>query len=136
MPDNSRFSRTEETTLRAQGLRAEVTKTESCLWPRLCKSRMGAPFRRQHPIGPYFADYCCVPLKLVIEIDGPTHERNNDEARDRFLAERGYDVLHFSVEDMDKRFKNVVETIHQHVQIRLLEKSITEKKKQRGETSL
>jgi very-short-patch-repair endonuclease len=130
-----RFSRTDEITMRAQDLRADVTKTESKLWPRLCKGRMGAPFRRQHPLGPYFADYCCVPLKLVIEVDGPTHERNNDEARDRFLAERGYDVLHFSVEDMDRRFKNVLETIHQHVQLRLLERRVAGEKKRRGETS-
>jgi very-short-patch-repair endonuclease len=134
MPDNSRYDRTEEITERAQDLRAEVSKTESRLWPRLCKGRMGAPFRRQHPIGPYFADYCCVPLRLIIEIDGPTHDRNSDEARDRFLAEHGYDILHFSVQDMDQRFRNVVETIHQLVRLRLLEKSVQDRRR-RGETS-
>ena len=46
MPKSSRFERTEETTLRAQDLRAEVSKTEAKLWPKLCKGRMGASFRK------------------------------------------------------------------------------------------
>ena len=119
---NSRFTRSEETTLRAQDLRSEVSKTEAKLWPRLCKSRMGAPFRKQHPIGPYFADYCCVPLKLVIEIDGPFHTKADDDIRDNVMNRHGYDVIRFSVEDMDKRFRNVVDTIHAQVELRLLEK--------------
>ena len=60
---------------------------------------MGAPFRRQHPIDRYFADYCCVPLKLVIEIDGHTHSVAHDFARDHRLAELGFDVLRFSVQE-------------------------------------
>jgi hypothetical protein len=36
---------------------------------------------------------------------------------------------------MDHRFRNVVETIHQQVQLRLLEKRVTQKQKPRGETS-
>ncbi len=122
MAGKSRFSRTEEITLRAQDLRSDVSQTEAKLWPRLCKSRMGAPFRKQHPIGPYFADYCCVPLKLVIEVDGPLHSKAEDDVRDRVMERHGYYVLHFSVEDMDKRFRSVVDTIHEQVQVRLLEK--------------
>src|SRR5689334_13358276 len=119
MSKQSRFERTEEITLRAQDLRAETSKTEARLWPKLCKGRMGASFRKQHPIGPYFADYCCVSLKLVVEVDGPFHEKSKDKVRDRVMAERGYDVLRFSVEDLDKRFTSVVETIHDSVQLRL-----------------
>lgn len=122
MADKSRFSRTEDTTLRAQDLRSEVSKTETRLWPRLCKSRMGAPFRRQHPVGPYFADYCCVALKLVIEVDGPLHSKAEDDVRDRFMGRQGYDVIRFSLEDIDKRFRSVIDTIHDQIQMRLLEK--------------
>ena len=92
MPKPSRYSRTEEITEQARDLRGEVSKTEGKLWPRLCKGRMGASFRKQHPIGPFFADYCCVSLKLVVEVDGPLHDMGRDEARDRFMAERGLDV--------------------------------------------
>ena len=30
-------------------------------------------FRRQHPIGPYVADFCCVERRLVVELDGGQH---------------------------------------------------------------
>ncbi len=39
-------------------------------------------FRREVPIGPYTADFCCLELKLVIEIDGAPH-----------LTERGPSTL-------------------------------------------
>ena len=122
MQKPSRYSRTEDITERARDLREDVSATEAKLWPRLCKGRLGAPFRKQHPIGPYFADYCCVSLKLVVEVDGPLHDRRKDEARDRFLAARGYDVLRFSVQEVDLNFRGVLETIRDQVQLRLAEK--------------
>lgn len=57
-------------------------------------------FRREHPIPPYTADFCCVALKLVIEVDGKDHQtdegREHDERRDRFLAKQGYAVFRVS----------------------------------------
>jgi very-short-patch-repair endonuclease len=51
-------------------------------------------FRREFPIPPYTADFCCVALKLIIEVDGEQHQteegRERDERRDRYLAQRGY----------------------------------------------
>lgn len=129
MTERSRFERTEDTTLRAQELRTEVSKTEGRLWPKLCKGRMGASFRKQHPIGPYFADYCCVSLKLIIEVDGPHHEKSKDDVRDSFLTSRGYDVLRFPAQDMDKHFKDVVETIYANVQLRLQAKAVADPEK-------
>ena len=38
------------------------------------KQVCGLKFRRQHPIGPYFADFACVSKKLVVEIDGSSHD--------------------------------------------------------------
>jgi very-short-patch-repair endonuclease len=129
MPEKSRYERTEDITERARDLRADVSKTEARLWPRLSRGKMGASFRKQHPIGPYFADYCCVSLKLVIEIDGPLHDGKKDAARDRMMNERGYDVLRFSVEDVDRRFRSVIDTIHEHVQLRLLERDAARRTK-------
>jgi len=31
----------------------------------------GLKFRRQVPIGPYFADFLCLSCKLIVEADGP-----------------------------------------------------------------
>ena len=115
--------RTAEQTEFARKLRREVSKTERKLWPHLRNSAMGAPFRRQHVIDNAFVDYCCVPLKLVIEIDGPTHSLERDSLRDARLGKAGYDVLRFSVQEIDENLEGVVSTIFDAVQLRLLAKS-------------
>jgi very-short-patch-repair endonuclease len=54
-------------------------------------------FRREYPIPPYTADFCCVALKLIVEVDGEPHQtdegREYDRSRDRYLAEQGYALL-------------------------------------------
>ncbi len=56
-----------------------------------------AKFRREVPIPPYTVDFCCVDLKLIIEIDGQHHFTEeglgHDQARDRFLENLGYKIL-------------------------------------------
>jgi very-short-patch-repair endonuclease len=59
----------------------------------------GCRFRRQHPIGPYIADFACLSLRLVIEVDGATHgsvvELAHDARRDAYLRRRDFVVLRF-----------------------------------------
>jgi very-short-patch-repair endonuclease len=54
-------------------------------------------FRREYPIPPYTADFCCVELKLILEIDGAEHHgeggKERDCIRDEFLARQGYCVV-------------------------------------------
>ena len=61
---------------------------------RSCRNQK---FRREYPIPPYTADFCCVALKLIVEVDGEHHDteegREHDEVRDRYLTERGYTLL-------------------------------------------
>jgi very-short-patch-repair endonuclease len=46
---------------RARKLREAQTDVEGKLWSRLRDRHLvGAKFRRQHPIGPFIADFCCV----------------------------------------------------------------------------
>ena len=56
-----------------------------------------AKFRRQHPIGPYFADFCSIERHLIVELDGDQHADHSaeDEARTSFLSSQGYRVLRF-----------------------------------------
>ncbi len=65
----------------------------------------GFRFRRQHPIGPYFADFCCVPRRLIIEVDGSQHgqpqHKRKDALRTAYLRERGYRVIRFSNEQVN-----------------------------------
>ena len=59
-------------------------------------------FRRQVPIDDFddfIVDFYCDELKLVIEIDGDVHDREEhakrDAARDKRLSHLGYTVLRF-----------------------------------------
>ena len=82
----------------ARRLRREQTEWEHNLWTRLRRRQLkGFKFRRQHPIGPFFADFFCPEAKLVIEIDGSQHgdELASDESRTEFLRDAGYKVLRF-----------------------------------------
>ena len=68
------------------------------LWQMLRNRRCrNQKFRREYPIPPYTVDFCCVSLKLVIEVDGEHHQtdegRKRDQRRDQFLLEQGYEVV-------------------------------------------
>lgn len=92
-----------------------MTLPEAALWKRIRGKLLGYRFRRQHPIGPYIADFYCPPARLVIEIDGQAHDNairsEADENRDRFLAENGYDVLHVRAADVLNDIDTVLQAI-------------------------
>jgi very-short-patch-repair endonuclease len=99
---------------RAQELRREMSGTEWRLWYRLRGRRlMGRKFRRQVPIGPYFADFACLEARLVVEVDGDHHgdQRVYDASRDHRLGEMGFRVLRFSVAEVDENIEDVIEII-------------------------
>ena len=60
-------------------------------------NRLGVKFRRQHPIGPFITDFCCLERHLVIELDGGQHaeQMEYDARRTKYLASRGYKVIRF-----------------------------------------
>lgn len=89
-------------TERARELRNAATPAERILWRYLCRSQLGAKFSRQMPVGPYFADFLCRELKLVVELDGISHDRSQpgDAARDRWMHRQGYRVLRFTNEEV------------------------------------
>jgi len=84
----------------ANKLRHNMTKAEACLWKyALRASALGVPFRRERPIGRLIADFVCLPLKLVIEVDGATHlyeeTQKKDAKKDKELKKMGFEVLRF-----------------------------------------
>jgi very-short-patch-repair endonuclease len=78
-------------------LRRELTPAESRLWAYLRNDQLGVNFRRQHAIGPYITDFCCIEKKLIIELDGGHHldQEAYDTERTVFLESQGYQVLRF-----------------------------------------
>jgi very-short-patch-repair endonuclease len=105
-------------TKRARELRQSVSKTEARLWLHLSGSKLGVPFRRQHPIGPYFADYFCRLCRLVVEVDGPDHDIEHDARRDTFMRARGLSVLRFGVQTVSENLEGVIDAIYRAVQER------------------
>ena len=99
---------------RAKELRNEATPMEEKLWQAVRSKRLGGfKFRRQHPIGPYIVDFCCFEKRLVVEIDGGIHQQQNgyDAARTLDLNDRGYTVIRFTNEEVDRRFGEVLKAI-------------------------
>ncbi len=82
----------------ARTLRRNQTDAERKLWLLLRDRRFaGFKFRRQHPLGPYVADFVCLKRRLVIEVDGGQHADRAaaDAVRTDWLAAQGYRVLRF-----------------------------------------
>jgi BirA family biotin operon repressor/biotin-[acetyl-CoA-carboxylase] ligase len=89
-------------TNRARALRREAPPAERLLWRYLAHRQLGAKFSRQMPIGPYFADFLCRELMLVVEIDGFSHDMQQeaDASRSRTIEAAGYRVLRFTNADV------------------------------------
>jgi very-short-patch-repair endonuclease len=84
----------------AKKLRQNMTFSEVKLWNEIKNGKMmGYDFDRQRPIGNYIVDFYCKDLKLVLEVDGITHEDEKaiqkDEIRQNELEELGVSFLRF-----------------------------------------
>lgn len=85
---------------RARDMRNNPTGPEKRLWRILSSAQIGAKFRRQAVIPPYIADFLCPALKLIIEVDGDTHDAARDARRDADLAALGYRVVRVANHDV------------------------------------
>ena len=115
---------TPQTRERARKLRTELTKAEAKMWDLLRDFRpRGARFRRETPIGPYIADFAWLSKKIVIEVDGDSHEtaegRSHDRVRDAWMRDQGYTVLRFDNADLadaeDHVFLEIEKNIGRHL---------------------
>ena len=101
-------------TRRARELGKQGTPAEIKLWQSLSKRQLhGFKFSRQIPIGPYFADFICRSAKLVVEVDGPSHDVQveYDCARTELIEGQGYRVIRFSNMDVLQNLEDVLATI-------------------------
>ena len=89
----------------ARRLRRDQTDAERRFWALLYPWRFsGWHFRRQAPVGVYFADFVCKREKLIFEIDGGGHYSDDGAARDArrtaVLGQAGYRMVRFSNDDV------------------------------------
>jgi very-short-patch-repair endonuclease len=90
--------------IRARELRRNMSLPEGVLWQVLRTRPGGLKSRRQHPVGPYVVDFYCPAAKLVIEVDGVSHDMGARPARDArrtaWLKAQGLRVLRYTARDV------------------------------------
>jgi very-short-patch-repair endonuclease len=105
----------------ARNLRNNSTKSEITLWNEL-KGRFEGKydFHRQKPLNNFIADFFCHELKLVIEIDGDTHNwvetQQKDFEKESRLNALGLNVLRFPDTDVYEHLNDVLKTISLYVE--------------------
>ncbi|MBN3034433.1 MAG: endonuclease domain-containing protein [Bacteroidales bacterium] len=99
-------------------LRSEMTEAEQVLWRELKTKKLGVKFRRHHMVDRFIPDFVSLPIKLIIEIDGPIHKyrKQYDERRTYELNELGYKVIRFRNEEIMNRLPDVLEEIKKEIE--------------------
>ena len=95
----------------AKSMRKQMTEPETRLWLQLRAERLeGVKFRRQKVIGRYIADFAANDPKLVVEVDGDTHDIDDprDAERTRYLNRQGYHVVRFTNPDVMTNLEGVL----------------------------
>ena len=98
----------------SRDLRKNMTDVERMLWAKIRSHQLqGFRFRRQHPVGNYIADFVCIELKLIIELDGGQHsnQQEYDMERTQWLQTKGYKMVRFWNNDVIENLEGVLLTI-------------------------
>jgi very-short-patch-repair endonuclease len=110
----------------ARSQRATANEFTRTVWQwvrnrQICNQK----FRREHPIPPNTADFCCVELKLILEIDGADHfisaGQERDRVRDDFLNRQGYRIVRISGYEVLRAGNEVIQSIREQVAKRMQE---------------
>ncbi len=99
---------------KAKKLRKNSTLSEVLLWNLLKnKQLLGYRFHRQKPINEFIVDFYCPQLRLIIEIDGSSHDykEKQDNIRAMRLKSLGFRILRYEDKDVRADPENVAESI-------------------------
>jgi very-short-patch-repair endonuclease len=99
----------------ARELRTHGTPGEAILWTHVLRAKQfyGLQFNRQFSIDQYIVDFICRKEKLIIELDGRSHDtkQKEDKLRDERLNELGYKVIRIAESDVKYDLNNVIRTL-------------------------
>ncbi len=102
-----------------------MTKAEACLWKYILKAKQlcGYQFRRQRPMLNYIADFVCMDLMLIIEVDGLTHHWEEtllkDKKKQADLEAAGFTVLRFTDDEVLNNIKIVHDTLENWIESKM-----------------
>ena len=110
-------------TNRARSLRSTSTAAEDRLWSHLRnRQSAGLKFVRQAPTGPYFVDFLCRKVKVIVEVDGGTHstaaEIARDAAREAYLQAQGYRIFRVHNAEISENIDGVLETLRAFIEMK------------------
>jgi very-short-patch-repair endonuclease len=102
--------------LRAIELRNNPTKAEDILWEELKNRKVfKARWKRQHPVDIFVVDFYCHKYKLVIEVDGEIHLKEeileHDEGRSHDIEKLGIKIIRFTNKEVTENIESVKERI-------------------------
>ena len=125
-PAKQKFFKTADTsiwqTLKQYGRnnRKNPTEAEDILWQRLRNNQLGAKVRRQHTIQGYIVDFAFLEVKLVIEVDGEYHNKEEqkiyDDARTKFLNQFGLELIRFTNDEVINNTEKVIKEIKNSIE--------------------
>lgn len=99
----------------SRNLRKNATKQERHLWYDYLR-KYPLQFYRQRIIGAYIVDFYCPKAKLVVELDGSQHYKEDvtkyDDNRTLYLNGLGLKVIRFSNLEIDRNFQGVCNYIN------------------------
>jgi very-short-patch-repair endonuclease len=98
----------------ARDMRRDMVLSERILWKYIRNRQiLGYKFRRQQVIGNYIVDFYCHELKLVLEVDGLSHEgkQQYDRERQNFIENLGFKVIRFTNEDVGMNISGVIDEL-------------------------
>ncbi len=109
------FNRADDETKRRQ-LRRKSPPAEILFWQEVRARRLGGfKFRRQYSIANYITDFCCPEIRLIVELDGPSHEGEDaveyDVNRQHYLESLGFTIVRFKNEQIYTDVVDVLETL-------------------------
>jgi very-short-patch-repair endonuclease len=126
---------------RRQELRREMTEPERLLWTRIRNRQIyGCKFRRQFSICAYVVDFYSPEIKLVVEIDGPSHDSADaidyDKNRQEEIESLGIRIVKFTNKDvlsnLDMVINQLSETVKNQKQAKQNDFPLKEGKIQKG----
>ena len=100
----------------AKIMRHNSTNPERILWHHLRDKFPHIHFRRQYQIDKYIVDFVALKNKLILECDGGQHSKEKDKARDLFLQNQGYKVLHIWNIELLKNLNGILNLIYEHLE--------------------
>ena len=99
----------------ARKLRKEMSLPEALLWRELRGKPLGMKFRRQFGLLGFIADFACVEVRLLVEVDGIAHDMGDrperDERRTALLENAGWHMIRIAAKDVLKDSNQVAASI-------------------------